>query len=184
LGKVKTRLARELGAAQALRIYEALLGHTREQALAVHARRLLFYSDGIAWQDDWPAGQFHKYAQEGDELGPRMAHAFQIALQQARAAIIVGSDIAQLSAAIIAKAFEDLERHDCVIGPALDGGYYLLGMKALVPALFEGIAWSRPTVCAETIAAMERLGMSYALAPTLSDIDYAEDWARYGWPLG
>jgi uncharacterized protein len=160
-----------------------LLVHTRSVALAVDVRRLLFYSGQIAVQDGWPEADFHKFLQEGETLGDRMAHAFQIALQHARSAVIVGSDIAQLSAEIINQAFEELETNDFVIGPAIDGGYYLLGMKAWYPALFEGIPWSTPTVCADTIKAMENLGKSYALSPTLSDIDYAEDWEQYGWEL-
>lgn len=160
-----------------------MLALTRSVALAVNVRRMLFYSGQIAVQDGWPEAAFQKYLQEGEGLGDRMAHAFQIALQHARSAIIVGSDIAQLSAEIINEAFEKLETTDFVIGPAMDGGYYLLGMKAFHPVLFEGIQWSTPTVYADTITAMEKLGKSHALCPTLSDIDYAEDWKQYGWEL-
>ena len=116
-------------------------------------------------------------------MGERMSHSFEIALQQARSALIVGSDIAQLSARIMEDAFRQLQTHDFVIGPAVDGGYYLLGMKAPTPTLFEGIEWSTPTVFAETVAIIEGMGKTYALAPELSDIDYAEDWERYGWGL-
>ncbi|MCB9350976.1 MAG: TIGR04282 family arsenosugar biosynthesis glycosyltransferase [Lewinellaceae bacterium] len=182
-GKVKTRLAQGVGDEQALRIYEALLEHTRRQALAVEARRLLFYSESINRNDEWREPGFEKYLQEGEGLGERMSHSFEIALRQARAALIVGSDIAQLSARIIEDAFRQLQTHDFVIGPAVDGGYYLLGMKAPTPTLFEGIEWSTPTVFVETVAIIEGMGKTYALAPELSDIDYAEDWERYGWGL-
>ncbi|MCB0614214.1 MAG: TIGR04282 family arsenosugar biosynthesis glycosyltransferase [Phaeodactylibacter sp.] len=182
-GKVKTRLAQGVGDEQALRIYEALLEHTRRQALAVEARRLLFYSESINRNDEWREPDFEKYLQEGEGLGERMSHSFEIALRQARAALIVGSDIAQLSARIMEDAFRQLQTHDFVIGPAVDGGYYLLGMKAPTPTLFEGIEWSTPTVFVETVAIIEGMGKTYALAPELSDIDYAEDWERYGWAL-
>ena len=172
-----------MGEEQALRIYKALLEHTHRQALAVDARRLLFYSESINRNDDWKEPDFEKYLQEGEGLGERMSHSFEVALQQARSALIVGSDIAGLTSQIIEEAFQQLQFHDFVIGPAMDGGYYLLGMKAPTPTLFEGIEWSTPTVFAETVALIEGMGKTYALAPELSDIDYAEDWERYGWAL-
>ena len=182
-GKVKTRLAKGVGEEKALRIYQALLEHTRRQALAVRARRLLFYADYINRGDAWKEADFEKHLQEGEDLGARMQHSFEVALRQARSALIVGSDIAQLSARIIEDAFRQLQTHDFVIGPAVDGGYYLLGMKAATPTLFEGIEWSTPTVFVETVAIIDGMGKTYALAPELSDIDYAEDWERYGWGL-
>ena len=180
-GKVKTRLAKGVGEEKALRIYQALLEHTRRQALAVEARRLLFYADYVNRGDAWKEADFEKHLQEGEDLGARMQHSFEVALRQARSALIVGSDIAQLSARIIEDAFRQLQTHDFVVGPAKDGGYYLLGMKAPTPTLFQGIEWSTTTVFAETIAIIEGMGKTCALAPELSDIDYAEDWERYGW---
>ena len=182
-GKVKTRLAKGVGEEKALRIYKSLLEHTRRQALAVEARRLLFYADYINHDDEWKEPDFEKYLQEGQGLGSRMNHSFEIALRQSRSALLVGSDIAQLTTQIMEDAFRQLETHDFVIGPAKDGGYYLLGMKEPSPPLFEGIEWSTPTVFAETVAIIEGMGKTYALAPELSDIDYAEDWEKYGWEL-
>ena len=170
-----------MGEEKALRIYKSLLEHTRRQALGVGARRLLFYADYINRDDGWNEQDFEKYLQQGDGLGARMLHSFEVALRQARSALIVGSDIAQLSTAIIEDAFHQLQTHDFVIGPAKDGGYYLLGMKAPTPTLFEDIEWSTPTVFAETVAIIKGMGKSYALAPELTDIDRAEDWERYGW---
>lgn len=172
-----------MGEEKALRIYKSLLEHTRRQALGVDTLRLLFYADFINRDDEWPEPEFRKYRQEGEGLGERMHHTFEVALQQARSALIVGSDIARLSTAIIEDAFRQLQTHDFVIGPAKDGGYYLLGMKEPTPTLFQGIEWSTPTVFAETVAIIEGMGKNYALAPELSDIDRAEDWERYGWEL-
>ncbi len=182
-GKVKTRLAQGVGEDKALRIYKALLAHTRRVALAVDAQRLLFYAFRIDKMDEWPEPAFQKRLQQGESLGERMHHSFTVALRQAEKAVIVGSDIAQLSTQIIKAAFRQLGTHDYVIGPAKDGGYYLLGMKAPSPELFEGIAWSTEAVFAETVAKIEEQGKTYALAPTLSDIDYAEDWEKYGWEI-
>ncbi|HQU58299.1 MAG TPA: TIGR04282 family arsenosugar biosynthesis glycosyltransferase [Saprospiraceae bacterium] len=183
LGKVKTRLARTMGNERALRIYRALLAHTRQVTLAVSAQRLLFYSQQVIRQDDWPESSFRKFLQEGPGLGERMQHAFKLALAQADAAIIVGSDIARLSSKIIETAFEQLSTHDFVIGPALDGGYYLLGMKALQPEVFRDIPWSTSRVFNDTTSIISHLGKTYALTPMLSDIDQAEDWEREGWDL-
>ncbi|MCB0571382.1 MAG: TIGR04282 family arsenosugar biosynthesis glycosyltransferase [Phaeodactylibacter sp.] len=183
LGKVKARLAQTVGEKQALRIYKALLAHTREVALAVQALRLLFYSGPSPQENDWPSELFIKYPQQGEGLGQRMLHAFEIALRQANEAVIVGSDIPGLSAAIIEQAFDQLTEHDFSIGPARDGGYYLLGMKALQPALFRDMPWSTSRVFSETVSIIEKMGRTYALAPECSDVDVAEDWEREGWDV-
>lgn len=159
----------------------ALLAHTRAVAQAVRAQRLLFYSEHINRQDEWPESAFLKFRQEGDDLGQRMQHAFETALHQADSAVIIGSDIPGLSSRIIENAFEQLETHDFVIGPARDGGYYLLGMKSLQAELFREISWSTSRVFEETVFRMEQLGKSWAPAPLLSDVDEAEDWEREGW---
>ena len=182
-GKVKTRLAKSLGEEQALEIYKALLGHTRKISLAVPVRRLLFYSEHINYQDEWSSVDFEKYLQQGDDLGERMHRAFLKALRLASKAVIVGSDIAQIKPEIIQNAFAALDDHDYVIGPALDGGYYLLGMKTPSLELFSGIEWSTSTVCEETIAIIHQNGKTCAKVASLSDIDYAEDWKQYGWKL-
>ena len=182
-GKVKTRLAKSVGEEQALEIYKALLDQTRKVSLAVPVRRLLFYSEHISQQDDWASEDFEKFLQQGNDLGERMHHAFLKALRLAAKAVIVGSDIAQIKPEIIQDAFIALDDHDYVIGPALDGGYYLLGMKTPSPELFSGIEWSTSTVCEETIAIIHQHGKTCAKVASLSDIDYAEDWEQYGWKL-
>jgi rSAM/selenodomain-associated transferase 1 len=183
LGKVKTRLAKKLGDEKALQIYIALFQHTRQEVLEVEAGRLLFYSEKVALNDDWPAEHFEKYLQHDGGLGERMHYAFERALQTHDQAIIVGSDIAGLKAAIINRAFEVLQHHDYVIGPAMDGGYYLLGMKKPSPELFLDMEWSTPEVFQQTISRIEQHGGSWQAVDTLSDIDYAEDWEKYGWEI-
>ena len=183
LGKVKTRLARDVGAEKALAIYKALLRHTRETAMQVQARRLLFYSQDIHENDDWPSTHFDKRLQSGGDLGERMQHAFATALAATDKAIIVGSDIAQINAEIIKKAFAALDEADFAIGPALDGGYYLLGMKQATPELFQNMPWSTDQVCTVTQQRIRQLGKTYRLVAPLSDIDYASDWEQYGWEL-
>ena len=178
-GKVKTRLAKTVGDDTALAIYKALLAHTRQVALAVAGTRYLFYSQYIPPQDDWSATDFQKQLQAEGALGYKMTKAFETAFQQHQRVVIIGSDCASLTPAIITKAFQQLEKQDFVIGPAMDGGYYLLGMNQFQPRVFENIIWSTETVLQRTIDRITELKGSYFLLPTLSDIDYAEDWEKH-----
>ena len=179
-GKVKTRLARTLGDAEALRIYRLLLEKTREATLGVNAGRFLFYTDRIVETDEWPAAAFHKYVQADGDLGARMHAAFETAFAAGAAkAVIIGSDCPELDAGIIDRAFAALDAADFALGPTPDGGYYLLGMKKLEPALFTGIAWSTETVREKTLEKIRRLGCTATLLPELSDIDTEADWRAY-----
>jgi hypothetical protein len=157
--------------------------HTRQVAQQVEATRLLFYSSFVDEQDNWPSSDFHKQLQEGDDLGERMQRAFAVGFRHDGPVVIIGSDCAQLTPQIVRDAFTQLEDHDFVVGPADDGGYYLLGMRTYTPSIFDNIVWSTEEVFPATIRKMTDAGWSYALLPTLSDIDYAEDWERYGWEL-
>ncbi len=180
LGKVKTRLARSLGDAEALRIYRILLEKTRAAALGAAAERHLFYTESVAQQDDWPAAMFEKRLQSPGDLGERMAAAFQETFTKgAEKVLIVGSDCPELSGDLLNSAFEQLDQADFVLGPVPDGGYYLLGMRAMEASVFQDIAWSTDTVRARTIDKITALGKSYALLPELTDIDEAEDWQAY-----
>lgn len=185
LGQAKTRLAATVGDDRALQIYEALLGHTREIALQVEAERLLFYSHFIDIDDAWSPRQFTKQLQAAGDLGQRMTAGFREAFSQShiQKAVIIGSDCASLTPQIVTAAYHALDTHDFVIGPATDGGYYLLGMRDFHPEVFQDIAWSTEHVAQQTIDRITALGKSYTEVATLSDIDYEEDWARYGWPL-
>lgn len=182
LGKAKTRLAATVGEERALAIYKELLRHTREIATQTEAKRLLFYSHFIDEKDEWSAGDFQKYLQIDGDLGEKMGEGFQIAFgQKASKVIIMGSDCASLTPEIASQAFEVLDNHDFVIGPADDGGYYLIGMKTFSPTIFENIDWSTELVFSQTVKAIQQLNRTYGTLPTLSDIDYEEDWIKHGW---
>ena len=183
LGKVKTRLAKTVGNEKALAIYKALMGHTREIALAVSTDRLLFYSQEIHPNDKWSTDDFKKHLQATGDLGTKMKTAFQQAFQDHQKVVIIGSDCASLTPAIVEVAFRQLEEHSFVIGPALDGGYYLLGMNQYAPSVFDDIAWSTASVLKDTKQRVKDLGLDYVLLPALSDIDYEEDWDKYGWDV-
>ena len=180
LGKVKTRLARTLGDEEAFRIYQILLAKTRAAVLDCAANRCLFYSNFVAENDDWNPDFFEKSIQHPGDLGQRMSAAFeQIFANGAQKAVIIGSDCPELTGEILQQAFDLLENTDFVLGPVPDGGYYLLGMKAPAPSVFQDIEWSTETVRAKTIEKIEALGQSYAFLPMLSDVDTEEDWLEF-----
>lgn len=182
-GKVKTRLASTVGDNRALEIYKALMVHTRDLASQTEAKRYLFYSQFINTQDDWPENVFIKDLQIEGDLGTKMATAFQTVLSKHAKAIIIGSDCASLTQEIIQEGIHALDEHDFVLGPALDGGYYLLGMRNFEPTLFEDMPWSTEQVAPITKARIKALGKTCFTLPALSDIDYEEDWNKYGWDL-
>lgn len=177
-GKVKTRLAATLGDDKALEIYHQLLEHTRLICEQVEADRLLFYSNFIDQEDAWQNKYFKKFVQAGSNLGTRMQAAFEEAFGRYgyRKVVIIGSDCADLTTDTITAAFQHLERHDMVIGPSNDGGYYLLGMRQLFTPVFERKQWSTPSVLGDSRVDIENAGLTYYLLPQLTDIDTEEDW--------
>jgi len=180
-GKVKTRLAATVGDDQALKIYEALLEHTQKVVRAVNAERFLFYSSFIEKKDSWSGNFFNKKVQSQGDLGSRMSNAFLDVFGVDGKAIIVGSDCASLTPEIIKTALEKLDEYPFVVGPTFDGGYYLLGMNSYEPSVFEDIEWSTETVFPTTLLRMASLKKRCFFLPQLSDIDYEEDWLKYGW---
>lgn len=181
LGKCKTRLAATTSDEYALKVYKELLRHTREIALALPVRRHLFYSNEINNDDAWSNTDFNKYLQNNGDLGDRMTEAFQTSFAHAKKVIIIGSDCASLSSEIVEQAFAKLEEYPFVIGPTFDGGYYLLGMQQFEPTVFSEIEWSTESVFTETLQRFAQLGKAHFELETLSDIDYEEDWVKYGW---
>lgn len=181
LGKVKTRLAATVGNEKALEIYRLLLEHTHDitQELACH--KFVFYADDLQLDDLWENGIYNKQLQQGDDLGTRMGNAFSSLFSKGCKSIcIIGSDCIELSSHIIEEAFEQLRTNDAVIGPSLDGGYYLLGMNKLIPGIFDNKNWSTDEVLPDTISSISAQGLDCFLLAALSDIDNEEDWEKYG----
>lgn len=179
-GKVKTRLAATTGNEEALRIYRFLLEKTRQTALQTNARRLLFYADFIPDQDEWPPIQFEKHLQCPGDLGARMREAFETTFDSgAEKALIIGSDCPDIDGKLLEQAFSALDESDFVLGPSLDGGYYLLGMKTAAAWLFDDMIWSTETVRAITLKRIASRGMTCAVLPELNDIDTEADWRSY-----
>lgn len=171
LGKVKTRLAKTIGDKNALTIYLRLINHTLSEIKESHKRSHLFFSEFI---DKNFIGNNYS-VQEGKDLGERMKNAFDTSLEKNLRAIIIGTDCPGLNADIIQQAFSLLEENDAVIGPALDGGYYLLGLKNNTPKIFEEMEWSTENVFDITVKRLKELKLSWTELPKLRDIDNEED---------
>ena len=125
----------------------------------------------------WLGSQYDIYPQESGDLGERMAKAFKFVLElDFTQAFIIGTDCPDLNEEHLAQGISFLEKKDIVIGPANDGGYYLLGMKKWQPELFQGVSWSTSKVLEQTLAQAHSLGLSSSLLETLIDIDTKEDW--------
>lgn len=174
LGKVKTRLAKTVGDQSALKIYQFLLNHTQKIVKNINADKAVYYSIKVRENDMWNHTIYQKYLQIGDDLGIKMQHAFESAFQKNyHKVIIVGSDLYDLQPKHIKLAFKNLDHHDVVMGPAKDGGYYLLGMKTLYPKVFKNKDWGTETVQKNTLHDLQN--ETVFLLEELNDIDTYED---------
>jgi hypothetical protein len=174
LGKVKTRLAATIGNEKALEVYQDLLSHTMKVTQTVNCDKFVFYDNTINPNDIWLSKIFEKRIQYGIDLGEKMQNAFQELFNLGyKNCIIVGSDLFDLEAKHINEAFHKLETKDAVIGPAEDGGYYLLGLKKIIPAIFSNKNWGTETVLKDTLN--DLLLFSVDFLAILNDIDTFED---------
>ena len=175
-GNVKTRLAKTMGEEKALQIYKSLLNHTQEITVELPCTKMVFYSDFVDENDNWKNEDYKKHLQHGINLGERMLNAFNLGFNKNfREILIIGSDCFELNKDIISKAFDALATSQFVIGPAKDGGYYLLGMKKIYKVIFENKIWSTASVLADTIQDFEKNNASYFLLSKLTDIDEEKD---------
>jgi rSAM/selenodomain-associated transferase 1 len=174
LGKVKTRLAKKVGAETALKIYTFLLERTRDIAAKVASDKAVYYSVKIRENDIWDATIFQKHQQFGEDLGLRMLHAFKNGFKAGyEKVMIIGSDLYDLTAETIENAFIALENNEVVIGPAEDGGYYLLGMNSLEEKIFKNKDWGTETVRKDTLEDLK--DKKVFLLGELNDVDVFED---------
>ena len=176
LGNVKTRLANLIGDQNALIVYEALVDKTRETIEHLSVKKAIYYSNYIDEYDKFSNDKFSKRLQLGDDLGNRMQNTFQSVFNLGfKKAVIIGSDCWDLTPEIIEVAFEELDSHDFVLGPAVDGGYYLMGMKEMLSDVFNNKQWSTANVLVDTLIDIDNASKTKALLPTLSDVDYLSD---------
>ncbi len=173
LGKVKTRLAKSIGAIGAFKIYSELVDITEKATTNITAGKHIYFSDVIIsskWKGD------KKFIQEGKDLGSRMQNAFQNGFDEGYENILlIGSDLPDISKNIINSAFEKLENNDVVFGPAEDGGYYLIGLSKIIPSIFENKPWSQSELLTVTLAELKTQKKTIGLIETLNDIDTFED---------
>jgi rSAM/selenodomain-associated transferase 1 len=175
-GKVKTRLAAGIGAEKALQVYIFLLKHTARLVSSLGIPLFVFYAGDVVADDMFTGTQVTKLQQGEGDLGERMEAAFtEVFSRGFGQAVIIGSDCYELTSDIILEGLSLLQQTDLVIGPARDGGYYLLGMNQPVKSVFDAIAWSSQTVFRDTVARAARENCSVSLLPVLTDVDKAED---------
>ena len=177
LGKVKTRLAMDIGDERALDVYHQLLGYTHKVLSEITGvDKKVFYSDHLEDHDIWSESDYAKGVQQGQDLGQRMCSAFEEAFMNGyKKVLIIGTDCFEINTSIVQEAIDSLNTHDFTLGPALDGGYYLLGMRSMTASLFEGKVYSTDSVADEALSEIKKLSKSVYLLPKLSDIDYASD---------
>ncbi len=180
LGKVKTRIAKDLGDDVALDVYKKLLSHTHSITRGLNIDLYVFYADFINNDDLWNSPTYNKELQNGMDLGERMKNAFELLFTNGYSRVaVIGSDCFELTQTIIEQALQSLNDYDAVIGPSLDGGYYLLGMNKFIPQVFANKDWSTETVFRDTILDLDYLNHRCHLLQDLSDVDTAVDCKRY-----
>ena len=183
LGQVKTRLAAELGADAALSIYRRLA----EKVISA-VQRTESYSVTVAYTPqsaeqamrEWLGTSVAFRPQSPGDLGERMASAIAEAISGgAERVVVTGTDCLDVTATVVEEAFERLADADVVLGPATDGGYYLIGMSRLHTTLFHDIPWSSPATLHVTLERARTGGLSVALLDERRDIDTADDWRAW-----
>lgn len=182
-GQVKTRLIPALGEAEAARFHERLVRQTIELATRTRFAPVSLWCsptlDHPIFQDCCQTYGVTLHLQEGNDLGERMAHAFEETLKESTAAVLIGTDCPGLSADDLKMAFEALQHgFDAVLGPAEDGGYVLIGLRRPVPELFMDMPWGSERVLAETRTRLQTLDLSFHELPTRWDVDRPEDLTR------
>ncbi|MEJ2584175.1 MAG: TIGR04282 family arsenosugar biosynthesis glycosyltransferase [Robiginitalea sp.] len=174
-GKCKTRLAAAIGDRAALNIYRFLLRHT-----AAISRKLrgidkhVYFSDHPGDGSFWDPDTFQHHLQKGEDLGARMHQAFLEAFAMGYSQVVlIGSDLYNLTTEDLTASFRELDRHEVVLGPAADGGYYLIGMKRPIPGLFRGKHWGTETVLKDSLVDLK--DFSTYMLPERNDVDRYED---------
>lgn len=180
-GFVKTRLAASIGEDAACSVYRQLAEHTLSQ-IPSHWPCHIFYTplESEPEMTSW-LGTKHCYrAQSDGDLGLRLSTASQQAFKEGASSIILlGGDCPGIRRHHLEEAARHLAKNTSVIGPALDGGYWLLGLPRHCPDAFQGIPWSTPQVLPNTLRILENQNLPPTHLPTLEDVDDHSSWSRY-----
>lgn len=182
-GKVKTRLAATVGDREAARLYQELAEKNFREIVLLHQRKVcdlaVVFDPPGKIQDikNWLSASCGYWPQSEGDLSERLICAFREAFQRGGKRIIaLGSDTLGLTFKIIEESFEALKSNDVVIGPAKDGGYYLIGTNSFQPELFQEIPWSTSDVLAQTYKTINNLHLSYQTLSQLADLDEEKEY--------
>ncbi|GBF82780.1 TIGR04282 family arsenosugar biosynthesis glycosyltransferase [Aphanothece sacrum] len=185
-GKTKTRLIPALGAQGAANLQRQLTEHTVKEAKKLFPNiTISIYYTGQNQQvmQDWLGDNLTYYTQANGDLGNRMKSAFTDSFNLGFSkVIIIGIDCPDLNITILQQAFSCLDNHDLVLGEAADGGYYLIGLKRVIPEVFQNIPWGTSQVLSITKNIAKKINLSTYILPILSDIDRPEDlpiWKKH-----
>ncbi len=180
LGKVKTRLSKDIGDLKALEIYRQLVDHTF--LVAGHCpdvQKYIFFSDYVEEGISDKVENFEYRIQGRGDLGKKMHQAINEVCQYHQKAILIGSDCPNIQPYHIYGALDILDEKDMVLGPSRDGGYYLIGMKKAIEDIFDGIEWSTTKVMDQTLINARKNNLSVGIGQTLRDIDTIRDYTAY-----
>ena len=183
-GKVKTRLAQTIGHEQAAELYKCFIQDLSDMLSGLPKQVCVCYTPDKAgaYFREWLGSNFFYAPQQGHDLGERMKRSFEQAFQQGfERVLIVGSDLPDLPAEIVSQAFDGLRHFDAVIGPALDGGYYLLGFtkEGFSPNAFDDISWSTSIVFEQTRKKLDEDRLRYSILAEWNDIDTLLELERF-----
>jgi uncharacterized protein len=187
-GKAKTRLIPALGDVAAADLHRQMTEQTLARVKLLQQSHPVSVEVWFAGGDrdrmqTWLGADLQYQPQPEGDLGSRMTQAFQVGFDRGvKASVIVGTDCPELTVALLTAAFQALQQTDLVLGPATDGGYYLIGLRRSAPELFESISWSTDRVFQQTVAVASKLNLSLSCLPMLADVDRPEDlpvWDRF-----
>jgi rSAM/selenodomain-associated transferase 2/rSAM/selenodomain-associated transferase 1 len=193
-GRTKTRLIPHLGAKGAADLQRRMTEHIVSQIRNLTASRpvsieIRYEGGNQQLMEDWLGSNYIYSPQSKGDLGRRMGRAFEAAfVNGAAAAVIIGTDVPGISLEILYQAFNSLQNNDLVMGPADDGGYYLIGLKQssfnrALPQLMTKISWGSELVLDQSVKIAERMGLKYTLLEKLADVDRPDDltvWEHAG----
>ena len=176
---VKTRLSADVGAVKALQVYEHLLAHLMTSLKGAGLDIVVYYDLFIDPLDGWGSSVDRRVQIDDKDLGRRMYDAVTYELQAYQKVMLIGSDCPEIDGKLLHQALDLLNQVDVVVGPAVDGGFYLLGMKRLHPDVFQHIKWSTKDVRAQLLSNLGQLNMTLWQLSELMDIDHLSDWEAY-----
>jgi rSAM/selenodomain-associated transferase 1 len=176
-GKVKTKLAKDIGDTAAADAYKQLLQHTHDELLKVDADKFVFYLGDVNRLDLWENTLFYKQVQHGKDFGERMQHAFAFLFQlQYEKVLMIHSDSPQLTSNHLQEAFDLLRTNDVCIGPNMNGAYYLLGLRSVFAPFFINKEWNSQAVYNSTLEDAATAGLTVATVDQLRVVDTLNDW--------